>query len=79
MAKGFRIIPAISERHRHARRNRSDGNVPSWVCKFTHSKFGGRGQKNGGTIVATPENLPGLRCMSTGIGPCQIFLHDPRA
>jgi hypothetical protein len=80
MAKGFRSIPSKSARHRHDRRNHSDGKVPAWVCKVTHGKFGGRGgRNNSGTITTTPENLPNLRVMPTGIGPGQVFLHDPRA
>ncbi len=80
MANGFKNIPSKFARHRHDRRNHSDGKVPAWVCEVTHGKFGGRGgKKNGGLVTTTPENLPNLRTIPTGIGPGLVFVHDPRS
>lgn len=79
MANGFKIISSKSARHRHDRRNHSDGKVPAWVCEVTHGKFGVRGGKKNGVVTTTPENLPNLRTMPTGIGPGLVFVLDPRS
>lgn len=78
MANGYKINPSNAQWHRHDRRNRSE-NVPPRVRNVTHGKFGGRGgRKNGQSATTTPDNLPNLRSMPTGIGPGQVFLYDPR-
>jgi hypothetical protein len=78
MANGYKIIPSKAQQRRHDRRNRLE-NAPPWVRERTHGKFGGRGgRKNGQSVTTTPENLPQLRAMSTGLGSGQVFLHDPR-
>ncbi len=79
MANGYSQIPGVSHRRSRSRHPKNNGSIPNWVmlkthgaaeyCKTVRQQF---------DRTATPDELPAVRTLHTGLSPGTVFVFEPR-